>query len=813
MSDIGDATTGTSGNITPTWEPTSTGGTTGAGTSPWTTLGGTNVLNKSTQSPSQQVKHPGYNFPASAPNLALPSDPNGSTSDLSYTPPSPSANQQDQDDSTDSDGSSGNGSGASSDSGGNIGASTNDPSASTQQNSTNITDAQQALMVATGTTLSSILQQLKTQYNLTDQQVSDMEYAFYNPSQGTAPALALLSQYGVNAAVQQSLSSNGFTLTSDWPMTSDYNIQLNTTADENFEEQVSLQPYSDIQKNQLMTAYYHGTPLPTSPDDLQSVFDTMMSSVSASMPDGWTSSPNSAEYDGEINSAFLNTVNNLYNSYTTGPPSASQADAQQVAQALAILNSAPGTTPAGLDAIPANLVVIATGIRSSAISQTQQTYSYAVWTPPPGPGLPSTQDTLALNTVDTATNLLNLAYKYATRMPNSPEKMMLLNFLQIVSTALEQLKNELYSIEQTGATEGIGLSNAQQEAMEYKIKVHYKQLQDITAQQAEISKQAKKQSKWGGIMNALMPVIAVLALALTVASAGTLGPVAFAMCVAISTLSVVDAVGSAAGKNLGLVSGMMNSLATGIADGLSAAGVNSPWVKVVAQVAILVALTVAGGSGAAMAGVSRAVTFSTVLSSTSTVNDICTAANLSDQTAIYAQLASAGLCAVVGMGGGIRVATMDTEQLAGRLAGHVAELSESIANPATGRLMKAFNTVALKITENGLDNVNGVNGVLAASRVRYLETGVKATQLVGAGVQVTNSVLQYQLDMAQAALQPIVAAANANDANMEDLVNDLQAALQVLEKFLSSISSWISSVGNQNLQTFQTMEQITSQMS
>lgn len=612
-----------------------------------------------------------------------------------------------------------------------------------------------------------------------------------------------ISPSGKPAPSTPAIASNP-TLVPPGPTPTSSEDQLNKTADQQFEQLVYLTPYSNLQKAQLKTAYYHQTTLPNYPDDLQDAYNKIIAQIAKGMPQGWAPTPNSQNYDEAMNTSFLNAMSALYATYRNGPPAVSSSDVQQVANALAILNGAPNTKLSDLQAIPTKLVAVATTMRNQALTQTQTAYAYPVFAPPAGPALPADPNSIALNTLTTADQLLTTAKQYVNHMPPGPDRMMMLSFLQIVSSALESLKNELYNIQLSGANQSTNLSNAQQEASQYKIKVHYKQMQEIMAQKAEIAKQQEKQSKYGGIMDALMPLIATVSLIMTVATAGVLGPVAFALCVTVTTLSVVDSIGKVSGKDIGAVDHVMNFAATMLSGGSG----GPPALKFVMQLVVLVALTVAGGRGSAMKMVSQAMTFSTVLSSTSTAADLCKAANWGPETTQYVQMATVGFCAVVGLVGAFSMAAQNSEELAGRLAAQVAEISEKLSDPSLSRAAKLFNELALKITEHGLNNINsGMN------QMKYLDRGLNASRVTTGSLQIVNSTMQYHIDMAQAALQPIIAAANAGDANMEDLINNLQATLQILEKFLAGVASWIGNVGNQSLQQFQQMEQIVSQMS
>jgi hypothetical protein len=162
------------------------------------------------------------------------------------------------------------------------------------------------------------------------------------------------------------------------------------------------------------------------------------------------------------------------------------------------------------------------------------------WVPPvgaPAGGHLSTESaTVALNGVNTAQEMLGNLETLALKLPNSPMRAMLLDFLKAISEALSQLKEQIFAMQSMDAGKAKELGKAELDT----------QLNKLEKQRKEMEKQ-KDSGKPGmagfqKFMQAFGPCAAVIAVIMAVVTMGTMTALVLAVAVAAIAYTVADSI-------------------------------------------------------------------------------------------------------------------------------------------------------------------------------------------------------------------------------------------------------------------------------
>lgn len=256
-------------------------------------------------------------------------------------------------------------------------------------------------------------------------------------------------------------------------------------------------------------------------------------SLPANLPTGWPKTEADPQYDGIVRSNFRYLNEQNMSKYLEKHPEINKADLR-----AAIANiDAPGIADNVKDAAKAVLEQSKQAIREKYGFLPDLSGASTTWTGPPA----------LLNSLTSLDDLLQAAQAHIDALPDSPAKVIYLNFLQVITRAVQTMQKEIFEMEQQRSGESKKISNAQLELSQAKREENQKAANDARAKQAEMDEKQKKANQTAAIMKIVTPIVIAIGIIATIASAGTLGVPATMMILALTALSIADQAGAKIG--------------------------------------------------------------------------------------------------------------------------------------------------------------------------------------------------------------------------------------------------------------------------
>lgn len=470
-----------------------------------------------------------------------------------------------------------------------------------------------------------------------------------------------------NVAVN--LSANLNTDTTDDTNVDDSSDPISDASDADFEQLVDQYAQTngltraDAQK--LKTLYYH--PEMTPPPNLAAAFNSLKEqenkAIQAQYGADAVVTPDTDQYDASIRSnyRFLNEQavaqyaqdNNLSDTALT-----------QLRTVLKDPNA---------QGIPDNIRAAASAILQGSLKTIQEQYGVdATWTPT-GSALWEGSPTRlsALNTINQMQTTLDTL---SDQIPYSPDGISLKNFLKEVGKALNQMQENIYAMERNDAEKGRTLSIAKKEMMQAKIDAYKESSDAQKAKQAEIAKKQHKSGIIGAIMKIFNPILIAISAIATIASAGTLGPVAVGVMLSLTALTVASQISG----NGALVNWTLGVVGEGLAAFAKAVGGNEDIARFVGKMVMVIAILLICRNPAGLTGPVTAST--TALGQSGAFTDLLTGSGVDpDKAAFIGGIISAAIQLVATIG--LTASTMaNKEQAIARLEDNLAETNRAITN-------------------------------------------------------------------------------------------------------------------------------------
>lgn len=614
---------------------------------------------------------------------------------------------------------------------------------------------------------------------LTKEQLADMEYALYHPDKASPHAKALLNDYGIREGIKSILGAAGFALPTGWPPDAAlFDRELNAKGDVNFEMAVDVyvkQHHLSTADGYRLKSAYYGANVSLSPEQAQAL-EELRKAAGKGMPEGWEPVPNAKLWNGLISANFRDLNDQLLSQYMAAHPELTPADALLIRQAM---NGAR-------EGIPNDIVRAAEQIKSQALQQIQQKYGVSSNWIVSGNAISETPSTTPQQAIlRTLSDAQIIMENYAKNL-KGPAGVVAMDFLKAVSEALSGLRELIYRMEAGEAEGQIGLSKAQQELQQFKIDQHSEALRKQAEEQKKVDDKQEKLGVFKLVMQIVTPIMAVISIAATIVSLGTLGPAAVGLIVLMTTCSCIDMIPGVDGK---MAEWTMNLIGTALREISIACGADptkAKWAdfagKLLTVVLVVLATKGAGAQSALM-------TSTQYFSSSNLITDALVAEDVDPMvTAIVAGSVNAGVslgAMGVGMamkGAGTTTATALAET-ADRLSRSAAAATNSIQRAMYNAAAAFYRTAARFVDSTMKANLVWVNRV------------IMMTQLTNSGLQSGGSALEYQINQARGELAVIKKLFEAKDMSLRDLIEALKQQVKKLQEILDNLIAWLPSVG------------------
>lgn len=615
---------------------------------------------------------------------------------------------------------------------------------------------------------------------LSDQDLQNLEFAFMHPDKATAAQKQQLASLGIADALTAKLQSKGFSVPSGWTVdTSQYDASLQSTADSQYETALNAYAQANNLSQQdvqyLKTAYYLPSNI-TLPASLQQVYTQLTSNVATKMPPGWgPSNPDPSEYSITMSHDYSFQIQRAVSAYE----SANVMTSDEQEQLQFALDPSSNTSNV---AISPSIQEVANNIMANVMAAIQSTYGVnGTWQPTAVNTIPTYQ--YARNATNTLSSMQTIIQKYINKLPDGPDKMSMVNFMTVVMNALNQLNETLYRME---AQESLGATRtalSQQETTAFQISKRFDQMKQQAAQQAEMRKGQQKSAGLRTFLKVITPIAALAALALTVVTAGAIGPLAAAIVVSLAAMAFVDATSSSFGGP-----SFMSAVMAAPGQLFAAMGISHPLADFLGKVlAFVVIVAATHGTGSLMAG-------SEFLGQSNAFGDLATTCGASPMTSAIISGVMGAVCTVGPiMALSVRRALSKAkfiEEAEANIA-KFTRLSEQ-AEKTGSTLAKKYYDFQIRWNTRALDSLFDATKALGVKGLGVMTTITNTSASTLSGMA---NYIDYQTQLVMARMKELNAEFDSTDATLSDLIAALKAEVNKLEAIIQQIVTQIASVG------------------
>lgn len=610
----------------------------------------------------------------------------------------------------------------------------------------------QSFQIAYDAALQGALAKLQLKYRLNNTELRNLEYAART---GKADHSIKKPLEELQELVKAQFQELNIEIPDDWkPDSSNYLAQLADIGDTHFETSVdefaSKNGLTEEQARLLKTHYYH--PDSNMPSKLEGAYKVLLEELQRTMPAGWSPTPDASYYDRLIHGEASHLAGKKVEQYLQS----SKLSAEEKQQLLLAFKNPDDPSISG------KIRDLASQITLEATGKVRVKYGLSVDTAInvtlPDLNAPGSKHSI-LNMMDHLEDTLN---NYINQLPPGPKRVQLKDFLKMVSDALSSIRESIYRMEEQQANMMNELSKARHETQVHKIEENKKALEAQEAKRKEIEAKQAEADRKGKIMDIVGYVTMAVSAIVTVASFGTLGPVAFAVSAIILALAIADTAWKIAGEKNPTISqwglGLLGKAFEQIP------GLPKEWANVIGKTIMLVAILVLARN----AKQTMLIAGSQYFTASNVTNDFALGCGANPMTAAYISM---GVGAFVSVSSMIGAASISTKEL--------AKKSKDLAE-----LTSKAEEIAYK-----------------ASKIARIATDV--SNLSTAGMGVYTGVLEYRINnmkadsaRAQAALQAFLAEIGAQ-------IEQLKTAMGQLQRLLNTLVSDLSSVGKTQIDTWE----------
>lgn len=615
---------------------------------------------------------------------------------------------------------------------------------------------------------------------LTEADLTDMEYALYHPDKASSKAKAMLEELGIKSTIKEIMLGAGVGIPEGWnPDSTLYDLQLNEKGDLKFEAAVDAyvrENHLSIEDGyRIKTAYYNPGSTELS-EEFAKALEGIKKEALSGMPAGWEPEPNAKLWNGIISANFRHANESFLTDYLAAHPELKPEDALLIRKAL------NGET----EGLSESILTAAATIKKQAIEAIQTKYGVDETWVPTGAAISETPPTgAAYSSLKMLSDMQAAITKYASKLPQA-QRVLVMDFLKSVSEALSQLQETIYRMEIAEAEGQSELSRAQQEAQQFKIDQKMAELKKQEEEQKKIQEKQSQITLFKDIMQIVTPIIAAISIVATIASFGTLGPVAVALIVLMTTCSCIDMIPGVDGK---MAEWTMNIIATGLRKICEASGVDSKtakWADFAGKlftVILVVAATKGAGAQTAIMTGTQYFSSSNLIADPLVAEDVdpMTTAIVCGSVNAGVSMGAIGSCMAMKSAGTV---TADTLNATSKAFSDAATASTNAIQRACYNMMAAFyKSAASSVTRD------------ASHTLRWISRTTTAMQVTNSGMQAGTSALEYKMNLAQGELALIKKLFESKDLAMRDLIEALKQQVQKLLQILNDLMTWLPTVG------------------
>lgn len=665
---------------------------------------------------------------------------------------------------------------------------------------------------------------------LTDAEIAQLKFAFHHPDLADPATVTKLNTMDVREDVKKELDKAG-PPPEGWEENSDdFDEQVSQLYTSAFDNEMSKMQLSGDDQAKLRMLLFHPDADVAGKDALMATLQKVQSNTLkdiagvAGLPANlaplaaWqpVTDADVGSFDNAVSANFQALNETKLAGYINSAQPPLTADQQsQLRQAISQYPDTKG--------IPDDIAAIASTIIDKSTASLQAKYGLPpTWTPPAGPTLWK-GNTAVLGALTSINNTIDIIDDAIQNIPDGPNKASLVSTLNMIKSVLQELADVLYKSEGDKATSQKGLETAITQSTIERNNQRMDQLKQQWADQKAAADKAAKGGTIGKIMQIVGPIIIAVSIIATIASFGTLGPVAVGIILAVTALSITVTAG---GPDL-LTEGA-HALGTLVTGALSLMGVHcsdsvNDLIGKILVVVILVAMVVATAGGAAGAvgsslapsvgsGLAGAVAVGTETFATSgagqSIMEVSDPSMDASKQAMYGAIIGAGV-GLIGAAGvaAASKAAMGEASAATRLAEKITEQTNeltSINRAALAAENAGQTAIGLRIQAQGVSISREIN----RSTLELLEKGAESSMvknlsafvsLSGAAVNAYGSYVNYQVDMIMADLARVKAAIEAADTMSEDQVQAIRQMIKNLQKIVEDLVNSIKGV-NQSIE-------------
>ncbi len=353
---------------------------------------------------------------------------------------------------------------------------------------------------------------------------AQLRFAHFNPDAEVPGNIKSMAQNVEQNAINQ-MNAEGWNIPQGYTPPSDgtrYAMKMQNAADEMFEAALENfePPLTPDQQKALRNAYYGVSPAPGDLGAISAELEAMVAAelaIAFGLPEGFPVPKGSFSHQANINGQFQMKFMELLNALP----------AEQRAAVMQAINDPLNP------AISAETKALLNKLFNDAAGAIRGQFGLPQgWTPAASVlreiGTMPAQDQANANSVNEMESQVALAIGYVEQWPNSPTRALLLNVLKIVSDAIADLKAQLAIMMQKDAELSTRLGQAQLDTALLKVHENLKKLEEIKEKQAKMK-----------ALGPLMKVFKVLAIIFTAVLMLCSGPVGLALFgVLIADLSI-----------------------------------------------------------------------------------------------------------------------------------------------------------------------------------------------------------------------------------------------------------------------------------
>lgn len=615
---------------------------------------------------------------------------------------------------------------------------------------------------------------------LSDKQLMNLEYALYHPENASTEAKELLNQLGIPQLIKKNLEGMQLGVPGSWrPNSSEFDKRLNSLGDTKFETAVDAyvkeHNLSAEESYQLKTAYYHPDAGLTNPlsGKLIPAYNLLMKKMQGDMPKGWDPSPDVKLWDGMINVNLRYVNEENLSKYMADHPKLTGQDEQLIRNAM------NGDTNS---AIPKNLSDAAAAIKAASFSEISGKYGLSTGFIPSGLSIDKVPtENAARNAANTVNGMKTVISNYAKNLPDGPGKVLVMDFLKIISDALKDLQEMIYKMEVQEAEGQKTLSSAQQEAMQFKIDQHMKALEEQKAKEAEMQKKQGTMSDINKVMKILGPILIAVTVLATIASFGTLGPLAVGVILALTAISCIDMIPGVDGKVAAWTMGIAGSI-------LRECGVDEKtcrYVDFAVKLAIVISLAVAtSGAGAA-----TAITTSTqFFTASNLITDVLVGAGVDPMTTAIAAGAVNAAVSMAALGAALALTAKNSAKVSTQLL-EAAEKYAKAASDTSSKVMKFMYTFMELFCRNAAALAKSGN------LTKYLNIGIGGLRATNSAMEATNGGIEYTINQTMGELADLKKRYESKDVQLRDVISALKEQAKLMEQVIQNLMAMLAGVG------------------